>query len=57
MEKTGDGETKKGRCFKKQGVSAAFAASGHIGKDRDLVIELAPWRPLVPLQLHFFKGL
>ena len=35
-------------------VSAAFAASGHIGKDRDLVIKLAPWRPPAPLTIAVF---
>ena len=55
-EKTGDGKPRKVGVSGRRGVSAMLAASGHIGKDRDLVIKFAPWRSLVPLTIAFFKG-
>lgn len=34
-------ETEKGRYLKKKGVRAVLVASGHTGKDRDLVVKFA----------------
>ena len=55
-EKTGDGKPRKVDVSGRRGVLAVLAASGHTGKDRDLVIKFAPWRSLVPLTIAVFKG-
>lgn len=56
MGETRRWETEKGRYLKKKGVSTVLVASGHTGKDRDLVVKFAAWRSLVPLTTAFFKG-
>lgn len=42
--------------FQKEGVSAVLGASGHIGKNKEMVIKFAPRKSLVPLTSAISKG-